>query len=312
MGRDFDNVYNVSVIIPHYNSLDLLWVAIESIYSQTVVPREIIVIDDASGAHFELPSRCGDDIVLRLIRESENHGAAWCRNRGIEEATGDLIAFLDADDRWLPNKLERCLAAFGPKPAGNEAKVLFSNVVLTDGGRRILGNRAPYDGQSMLDFILLEEGYIQTSSIMMWRHQYPLISFDGSLRRHQDWDFAIRAEMAGCAFVYLHDALVEYSLSESPARISKAVSCEPSLVFFEKYNKMMSKGHVSSFVFNVLIYKKMSIALRIAIIERVLLREIEIPGKDWASLFLRLVIGLGGVNLIKQLRRVIQAQDYST
>jgi glycosyltransferase involved in cell wall biosynthesis len=312
MQRDFDNVYNVSVIIPHYNSLDLLWTAIESISSQTVVPREIIVIDDASGSHFELPSHCGDDIALRLIRESENHGAAWCRNRGIEEATGDLIAFLDADDRWLPNKLERCLAAFGAKPAGNEARVLFSNVVLTDGSRRILGNRSPYDGQSMLDFILLEGGYIQTSSIMMWRHQYPLISFDGSLRRHQDWDFAIRAEMAGCAFVYLHDALVEYSLSESPARISKAVSCEPSLVFFEKYNQLMSKGHVSSFVFNVLIYKKMSIALRLAIVERVLLREIEIPGKDWASMFARLIIGWGGVNLIKQLKRIIQARDYST
>lgn len=233
MRCDFDNAYNVSVIIPHYNSLDLLWVAIESISSQTVVPREIIVVDDASGLQFELPGRCGDNIVLRLIRESENHGAAWCRNRGIEEATGDLIAFLDADDRWLPDKLERCIAAFGPKPAGNEAKVLFSNVVLTDAGRRILGNCSPYDGQSMLDFILLEGGYIQTSSIMMWRHQYPLISFDASLRRHQDWDFAIRAEMAGCVFVYLHDALVEYSLSESPARISKAISCEPSLVFLK-------------------------------------------------------------------------------
>ncbi len=312
MRCDFDNVYNVSVIIPHYNSLDLLWVAIESISSQTVAPLEIIVVDDASGLQFDLPSRCGDNIVLRLIRESENHGAAWCRNRGIEEATGDLIAFLDADDRWLPDKLERCMEAFGPKPAGNEAKVLFSNVVLTDAGRRITGNRSPYDGRPMLDFILLEGGYIQTSSIMMWRHQYPLISFDGALRRHQDWDFAIRAEMAGCAFVYLHDALVEYSLSESPARISKAVSCEPSLVFFEKYEKLMSKGHVSSFIFNVLIYKKMSITLRLAIVERVLLREIEIPSKDWASLFARLVIGWGGVNLIKQLMRIIQTQDYST
>ncbi|WP_322030649.1 glycosyltransferase family 2 protein [Paraburkholderia sp. J76] len=312
MRRDFDDVYNVSVIIPHYNSPDLLRVAIESISRQTIAPQEIIVVDDASRLHFELPDRCGDNIAVRLIRVSENHGAAWCRNRGIEEATGDLIAFLDADDRWLPNKLERCIAAFGPKPAGNEARVLFSNVVLADTGRSIPGNRSPYDGQRMLDFILLEGGYIQTSSIMMWRHQYPLISFDGSLRRHQDWDFAIRAEMAGCVFVYLHDALVEYSLSESPGRISKAVSCEPSLVFFEKYNKLMSKGHVSSFIFNVLIYKKMNIALRLALVERVLLREIEIPGQDWVLLFVRLVIGWGGVNLIKNLRRIIQIGDYLT
>lgn len=307
MGRDFGEVYAVSVIIPHYNSPDLLWMAIESISSQTVVPREVIVIDDASGAQFELPGHCGDGIALRLIRETVNRGAAWCRNRGIEEATGDLIAFLDADDRWLPNKLERCIAALGPRPPENEAKVLFSNVVLTDGSRRALGNRFPYDGQSMLDFILLEGGYIQTSSIMMWRHQYPLISFDGSLRRHQDWDFAISAEMAGCVFIYLHDPLVEYSLGGGANRISRATHCEPTLVFFEKYNKFMSRGHVSSLVFNVLIYKNLNIVLRFNIVGRIILREIKIPGKGGMLLFVRLVIGSGTVNLIKQLRRKIQS-----
>jgi len=300
MNRDFDNAYSVSVIIPHYNSLDLLWVAIESISSQTVVPREIIVIDDASGSQFELPGHCGDAIALRLIREPVNRGAAWCRNRGIEEATGDLIAFLDADDRWLPNKLERCIAEFGPKPPDNEARVLFSNVVLIDGSQRILGNLSPYDGRPMFDFILLEGGYVQTSSIMMWRHQYPLIRFDGSLLRHQDWDFAINAEMAGCAFVYLHDALVEYSLNGGATRISGARDCEPSLVFYEKYNKHMSSGHISSFVFNVLIYKNLDVGLRLGIIGRMVLRKIKIPGKGWLLLFARLIIGRRGVNLAKQ------------
>jgi glycosyltransferase involved in cell wall biosynthesis len=305
MRPDFNDTYGVSVIIPHYNSLDLLWVAIESIASQTVVPREIIIIDDASGLDFELPSHCGDEIALRLIRETVNRGAAWCRNRGIEEATGDLIAFLDADDRWLPDKLERCIAAFGPKPPDNEAKVLFSNVMLTDGSRRVPGNRSPYDGQSMLDFILLEGGYIQTSSIMMWRHQYPLIGFDGSLRRHQDWDFAINAEMAGCAFTYLHDPLVEYSLSEGVDRISMATHSGPSLAFFQKYGGLMSRGHASSFVFNVLIYKNLNIFLRFDIVGRIILREIKIPSEGWMLLFVRLVIGWSGVNLLKQLRRKI-------
>lgn len=158
MRREFCERYRVSVIIPYYNSLSLLWEAIESICRQTVIPDEVIVVDDASGVQLELPGQCGSKIPLRLIRVAVNRGAAWCRNKGIEEANSDLIAFLDADDRWLPDKLERCIAAIGPMPAKNEAKVRFSNVVLKAGNRRALGNRIPYDGRPMLDFILIEEG----------------------------------------------------------------------------------------------------------------------------------------------------------
>jgi hypothetical protein len=118
--------------------------------------------------------------------------------------------------------------------------------------------------------------------------------------------------MAGCMFVYLHDALVEYSLSGPATSISKASSCEPSLLFFEKYNDLMSKGHVSSFIFNVLIYKSMSISLRLAIFERLILREIEVPREGWILSVIRLLVGRRGVNFMKQLRRILQARDYST
>ncbi|WP_433704315.1 glycosyltransferase family 2 protein [Paraburkholderia sacchari] len=305
MRRDFENPYGVSVIIPHYNRVDLLFIAIESISRQTIAPQEIIVIDDASGLQFELPSHCGDKIALRLIREPENRGAAWCRNRGIEEATGDLIAFLDADDRWLPDKLERCIAALGPKPPQHAARVLFSNVMLVDGCRRILGNPFPYDGQSMFDFILLKGGYCQTSSIMMWRHQYPLISFDVSLRRHQDWDFAINAEMAGSEFIYMHDALVEYSLSANAKRLSAVANCEPSLTFLGKYEKFMSKRHMSWFVFNVLIYKNLDLLSRFHIAKKLMTNEIKLPGKGKISSFMRLIAGRSGINMIKRMKRKI-------
>ncbi|WP_321814276.1 MULTISPECIES: glycosyltransferase family 2 protein [unclassified Paraburkholderia] len=311
MRGDLDGACNVSVVIPHYNRLDLLWVAIESIASQTVVPWEIIVVDDASASQFELPSHCGADIKLRLIRETRNRGAAWCRNKGIEEATGDLIAFLDADDRWLPGKLERCIAELGPKPPDHEARVLFSNVMLIDGNQRMPGNAIPYDGQSMLDFILLEGGYIQTSSIMMWRHQYPLISFDGLLRRHQDWDFAIHADILGCKFIYVHDTLSEYSLNGGGLRISEVPGYEPSLVFFNKYRRIMSKRHASSFIFDVLIYKRLSVMLRFGIVSKIVLGEINMPDKGWLPLFVRLIVGRDGVRVMKKLRQKIQIRDYS-
>jgi glycosyltransferase involved in cell wall biosynthesis len=94
-----------SVIIPSYNNSVFLPEAIESALSQSVSPLEVIVIDDGSTDNTR-------DIIeqyRRCIRYffQENKGVAGARNRGIEEARGNLVAFLDADDIWLPEKLKR-------------------------------------------------------------------------------------------------------------------------------------------------------------------------------------------------------------
>src|SRR4051794_21607577 len=97
----------VSVIIPTYNSAALVTAAVESALAQTNPPAEIIVIDDGST----------DDTRERLSRyrvryfPQQNQGVAAARNLGLREATGELIAFLDADDVWHPRKLELQIAA---------------------------------------------------------------------------------------------------------------------------------------------------------------------------------------------------------
>lgn len=102
----------ISVIIPSYNSARFVPEAVESALAQTVPPDEIIVVDDGSTDDTQarlLPYRGS----IRYISQ-RNAGVAAARNRGIRASRGSLIAFLDADDRWLPQKLERqleCLAA---------------------------------------------------------------------------------------------------------------------------------------------------------------------------------------------------------
>jgi glycosyltransferase involved in cell wall biosynthesis len=104
-------MFKVSVIIPTYNRASLLMEAIGSVLSQTYPVFEIVVVDDGS------TDRTGDD--LRAFVESAPHpqtsivylrqnqsGAPVARNTGMAAAKGDWIAFLDSDDRWLPNKLE--------------------------------------------------------------------------------------------------------------------------------------------------------------------------------------------------------------
>ncbi|TWU32603.1 glycosyltransferase family 2 protein [Novipirellula artificiosorum] len=94
----------VTVVIPAYNSEKTIIEALESVLSQTLLPSEIIVIDDGS---VDGTGRIANGLsdLINVIRQ-ENSGSSAARNRGIKEARGEWIAFLDADDQWKSNRLE--------------------------------------------------------------------------------------------------------------------------------------------------------------------------------------------------------------
>jgi glycosyltransferase involved in cell wall biosynthesis len=94
----------VSVVIPTYNRAQFVGEAIESVLGQTARPLEIIVVDDGSTDDTEAVCR-KFGAQIRYIRQA-NGGVSAARNHGIRESRGDLIAFLDSDDRWAPEKLE--------------------------------------------------------------------------------------------------------------------------------------------------------------------------------------------------------------
>lgn len=98
------NPYQISVVIPAYNSADYIGRAIRSVQGQTYPAHEIIVVDDGSTDETEAAvSAFGEGVTY--LRQS-NAGAAAARNNGIHAAEGEWIAFLDADDEWLPHKLQ--------------------------------------------------------------------------------------------------------------------------------------------------------------------------------------------------------------
>ena len=105
----------VSVVIPTYNRVARLPDAIHSALEQTLVPLEVIVVDD--GSTDDTAAACASfGSTVRYIRQA-NQGVAVARNRGAAESRGDLIAFLDSDDLWMPNKLEVGAAAFAADSA---------------------------------------------------------------------------------------------------------------------------------------------------------------------------------------------------
>lgn len=108
------NPPDVSVVIPAYNAAATLSRAIESVLAQTHPAGEIIVVDDGGADDLEaIRTRFGDRVTW--IRQP-NGGASSARNRGIDAACGELIAFLDADDYWEPTKLETQVGWFVRRP----------------------------------------------------------------------------------------------------------------------------------------------------------------------------------------------------
>jgi glycosyltransferase involved in cell wall biosynthesis len=118
---------SISVVIPLYNKAPHIKRTLQSVLSQTVLPDEIIVVDDGS-------TDGGGEIVkslsvpgLRLIRQ-ENQGVSAARNRGIAEAEGELIAFLDSDDAWKPRFLEVILQMCRDFPQAGAYATCFESI----------------------------------------------------------------------------------------------------------------------------------------------------------------------------------------
>lgn len=111
----------VSVVIPCFNAEAFIRETLESVLAQTVRPLELIVVDDGSADKSrEIVSSFGDLVSLHC---QSNKGVSSARNRGIEVAKGDWIAFVDADDLWLPNKLEKQLNLLVDNSAGAYTEV---------------------------------------------------------------------------------------------------------------------------------------------------------------------------------------------
>lgn len=121
----------ISVVIPLYNKQREIGEAVRSVLAQTLLPREIIVVDDGStDGSAEIVRSIGSPLV-RLVPQP-NAGVCAARNHGIEESTGEYIALLDADDAWEPGFLAEITAMIDQFPGCGMYCTAF-NIVSDDG-----------------------------------------------------------------------------------------------------------------------------------------------------------------------------------
>lgn len=152
----------VSVVIPAYNYARFLPAALESVFAQTAPVGEVIVVDDGStdGTRQALAPFL-DRIVLL---QQPNRGEAVARNAGMERASGDWVAFLDADDAWEPRKIERQVGRLGRGSCVHSSYYLFGDeaCVPATPARFLVERYAP-------EFLLLGEDWICPSSAIVRR-----------------------------------------------------------------------------------------------------------------------------------------------
>lgn len=179
-----------SVIIPTYDRPVMLTEAVASVLSQTLADWELIVVDDGSPTRPELP----EDPRIRMLSNAESLGPAASRNRGIEAATGQYLAFLDDDDVWVPQRLARALAVH------DEADV----VVCAPGRLGAAEVGAWHRGQGRPHDWILDGTNPNIGATSIRRALCPL--FDATYPAGEDLDWWLTVTAATDRVAYLEDA----------------------------------------------------------------------------------------------------------
>lgn len=189
---DDESISMISVIIPAYNRAPTLRRAIESVLRQTAQELEVIVVDDASTDASAEIARGVEDPRVRCITHPSNRGGAVARNTGIMAAAGDYLAFLDSDDEWLPEHLADSLAFLQEHAADGVFGSFF--LVEREGQVATCVCKDRSEKLSMAEYIWSGDrrGDARTSTFVFRREAIRAILFDPELRKHQDWDLAIR------------------------------------------------------------------------------------------------------------------------
>lgn len=178
----------ISVVIPAFNRAPELERAIQSVLGQTFQQFEILIVDD--GSDVDLKTLCASfrDDRIRYYRNNEHKNANVARNKGMQEARGEYIAMLDADDQFLPGHLEQRLE----KIRQWECDGIFGSAYFDKGlVKELILSRPLRGGESMIEY-LLSDGFAQTSSHFYRREAALEILWDESMDRHQDFDFTVR------------------------------------------------------------------------------------------------------------------------
>lgn len=242
----------VSVVIPTRNRSDLVTRAVLSALAQNYGQLEVIVVmDGPDPATASALANIGGQ-HLRLVQLRENVGGAEARNTGIREARGEWIAFLDDDDEWLPGKIQKQLqlalqSAF-PLPI-----VCSQLIARSSNAEMVWPRRQPCEPIS--EYLLSRtswsygEGLIHTSTILTRRQLLLELPFSKGLRKHQDWDWVLRAaKRSDVGIEFVPEPLAVWNIAGSAGRVSTTADWRFSLDWIRSNRNLVTRRAYAGFL----------------------------------------------------------------
>jgi glycosyltransferase involved in cell wall biosynthesis len=222
----------VSVIIPAYNAAKYIGETLDSVFKQTYTSFEVIVINDGSRDTDDLERELQAYSAVRYIRQ-ENRGAAAARNTGLRAAAGEFVAFLDADDKWLPDFLEKQIEFL----KRSNADLVYADALLS--------GESPLDGRTFMEVqpprgnvtpenLLAVNVTVLTSAVVA--RKAPILQvgmFDEGIKRGHDFDLWFRLAKAGARFAYQPKVLALYRIVEGSLSGNTISQLERTLAVLE-------------------------------------------------------------------------------
>ncbi|WP_179349439.1 glycosyltransferase family 2 protein [Winogradskyella pacifica] len=246
----------VSIITPMYNNANVIEKTINSVINQTYAHWELLLVDDASSDQIKAVIKpfTESDSRIKLFTHKDNKGAAEARNLGTEMATGNYIAFLDADDLWAANKLQLQVAQL----QNNSTDVSFGSYEWIDEDNQPLNKKV--HALPQLEFgKLLKANYVGNLTGMYNSEKLGKI-YTKDLKKRQDWLLWLEAlKRSDKPAIGIQETIAYYRITEGSLSSNKTNLIKHNFNVYRKglgFSNVKSLVYLIQFLFEHLFVKK--------------------------------------------------------
>jgi glycosyltransferase involved in cell wall biosynthesis len=249
----------VSVVVPTRERPELALRAVRSALGQTIRDLEVVVAVDGEDAHGDGGTAIADlDARVRVLVLPQRLGSAEARNVAVRASNGRWIAFLDDDDEWMEEKLERQLeTAHAVKASIAHPIVSCRAIARRDGGDVVWPRRLPGAGETIGDYLFARrgffagDGFLQTSTLLTTRELLLRQPLRAELTRHEEVDWllrAVRCDDVALLFVSRSEPLAIWNDQRARGRISTASDWRASLRWIDESRDLVTPRAYASFL----------------------------------------------------------------